>query len=781
MGTTATQAITTEGPFHVFGIRHHGPGSARSLERALAELDPDLVLIEGPPDADAILPLAADEDMEPPVAILVSAASDPSEASFYPFASFSPEWRALRLALARAIPVRFMDLPLQFRMALRIDEKAEAEKARAEDPDDESAPADAPEERADDLQRDPLADLAEISGYSDAETWWDAMVEGRLDDDAAVFAAVHEAMATLRACAAEEEALLERRREAFMRRTMRAAKKDGFERIAVVCGAWHVPALIGKGLPTVKHDNELLKGLRKVKVEATWTPWTYENLARQSGYRAGVVSPAWYEQLASGDPEVPTRWMIAVARLMRENDLDTSSAHVIEAVRLARDLAALRGRALPGLLELDEAVQAVICAGDTAPMELVRRQLVIGERLGRVPADAPAPPIQRDLEAHQKRLRMPAAAGSKELKLDLRKPLHLERSQLLHRLRMLGIPWGETSEEARRSKGTFAERWELRWAPEFVVRLIEVSRLGNTVAAAAANHATLEAKGTSDLGELAALLSNVLLADLPEAVSAVAAALETRAASGNDVGALMDALSPLVRTARYGSVRETDEGLLDEILQSITVRIVIGLETACQSLNAEAASAMLERVMHTEADLVTLADPDRLAAWRDALLRVADHEQAAPLLSGRAHRILSDAKLIESAEIARRMQRVLSSGVPAPDAAAWIEGFLQNSGLVLVHDAELLVLVDRWLSSLSDERFQEVLPLLRRTFSTFERAERRNIGTQAMRVRRASAASSVSPGEGGGDAEGAVAFDAARAARVLPVLRTIMRGPEDGV
>ena len=36
----------------VFGIRHHGAGSATSLRKALAELEPDCILIEGPPDAD---------------------------------------------------------------------------------------------------------------------------------------------------------------------------------------------------------------------------------------------------------------------------------------------------------------------------------------------------------------------------------------------------------------------------------------------------------------------------------------------------------------------------------------------------------------------------------------------------------------------------------------------------------------------------------------------------------------------------------------------------------
>src|SRR3954454_3557889 len=96
---------------HVFGIRHHGPGSARSVRRALEELKPDCVLVEGPPDGEAVLPLLAHKDMKPPVAMLIYVPDDPRRAVYYPFAIFSPEWQAIEYALKRRIPVRFMDLP----------------------------------------------------------------------------------------------------------------------------------------------------------------------------------------------------------------------------------------------------------------------------------------------------------------------------------------------------------------------------------------------------------------------------------------------------------------------------------------------------------------------------------------------------------------------------------------------------------------------------------------------------------------------------------------------
>jgi hypothetical protein len=40
-----------EAQVFLFGIRHHGPGSARRLVEALDALEPVAVLIEGPADA----------------------------------------------------------------------------------------------------------------------------------------------------------------------------------------------------------------------------------------------------------------------------------------------------------------------------------------------------------------------------------------------------------------------------------------------------------------------------------------------------------------------------------------------------------------------------------------------------------------------------------------------------------------------------------------------------------------------------------------------------------
>src|SRR3954454_24145502 len=92
---------------HIFGIRHHGPGSARSLRKTLEELQPDIVLVEGPPDAAEVVPLLVQAGMEPPAAILVYRPDQPRQAVYYPFAVFSPEWQALHYALSSNVPARF--------------------------------------------------------------------------------------------------------------------------------------------------------------------------------------------------------------------------------------------------------------------------------------------------------------------------------------------------------------------------------------------------------------------------------------------------------------------------------------------------------------------------------------------------------------------------------------------------------------------------------------------------------------------------------------------------
>lgn len=768
----------------LLGVRHHGPGSARAVRAALEEGAPRVVLIEGPPEADALVALAADEGMRPPVALLAHVVDEPGRSAFWPLAEFSPEWVAIKWAVGAGVPVRFMDLPAAHSLARAEQEAGEP-----------GAPGDAD---VDAVRIDPLAVLAETAGYDDPERWWEDVVEhrGAGADVFAPFDALGEAMGALReeyGTGGHDRDLV---REAYMRIQVRTAQREfGADEVAVVCGAWHVPALRQKA--AVVADRALLKGLPKVKVDMTWVPWTHRRLSRASGYGAGIASPGWYGHLFSAPDRPVERWLTKVARLLRDEDRLVSSAHVIEAVRLADTLAAMRGRPLPGLTETTDAVRAVMCEGSDVPLSLVHDKLVVGDVLGEVPDSAPAVPLQRDLTRLQRKLRLKPEALERELELDLRKETDAARSTLLHRLRLLGVGWGEPA-VSRGSTGTFRETWRLRWEPELSVRVAEAGVWGTTVVAAATARAKADAVGVRALADVTALAERCLLAELPDALPVVMRVLADRAALDADVGHLAQALPALVRSLRYGDVRGTDTAALAEVAVGLAERVFVGLPPACAGLDQDAALEMRGHVdaVHQAVGLLgelgagpagspgvaAMGAAGMRGRWNSVLRVLGERDSIAGVVRGRCVRILLDAGELAEGEAGRYMGLALSRGTEPAEAAAWIEGFVgggSGGGMLLVHDERLLGLVDAWLSGVPDRAFTDVLPLLRRTFSAYEPGVRRTLGELVRRGTGAGAGDGGSAVAGGIPGFGAE-LDEERADAVLPVLSLLLGGGVEG-
>ena len=709
MSTSAEHPTTsTDG---LFGIRHHGPGSARSLVTALDGYQPEMVLIEGPTEADTVMSWVSDPGMVPPVALFAYETTEPANSAFWPFAVFSPEWQAMTWARRNQVPVRFIDLPAATMLALAAT-KREADQL----PDDA-------------VRRDPFSVLAQVAAIDDPERWWDEVVESTPEADR--FAAVAEMMDQLRQSIDEsdspgDDADRDVVREAWMRTILRQARKQT-DRVAVVCGAWHVPAL-SDPLPSVKHDAAICKNLPKLKCEVAWVPWTHSRLAEASGYGAGVRSPGWYHHLFTTTDQPVVRWLTEVAAVLRRHDLPVSSAHIIEATRLAETLSALRGRGLPGLGEVTEAVRSVMCDGNDTLVGFVNAELVVGEQLGAVPAGAPLVPLEADLQATAKTLRLSFQAVEKELTLDLRKDFDRRRSALLHRLAILGIAWGQPRHEA--GTGTFKEAWTLSWDPGFAVAIVEASGLGTTVVSAAARKLSQQ---TDSVATVSAAIEQALVADLGQTLTLLLSALDARAAAEGDIVALMTSLPPLARAARYGTVRGTDTSELTAVAESILVRACAGLAPAVAGLDEEAARGLATVLDEVQRGVRLL--PRSLEVWTQALTALADRRDAPALLVGKAVRLLFDRGQIERDDVATRLSRALSAGNAPTGQAGWVEGLLSGDALLLIHDDQLMDVVDRWVRELSAEAFQECVPLVRRTFGRFQRSERRALELRVRTVR----------------------------------------------
>ncbi len=716
------------GEIHIFGIRHHGPGSARRLLEALDQLKPAVVLIEGPSDTTPLLPLLADSAMIPPVALLAYAADDPSQASFWPFAAWSPEYQATLWAVRNQAPVRFIDIPAAWRFAEKAPEASAADPTAvpADDPPPEAdAAVDAqPSEPTPEqlIERDPIGVLAEAAGYEDGESWWRDVIEEN-PEPGPVFAAVSDAMAALREATPPPQGV-EAIREAHMRIEIAAAAKETEGAIAVICGAWHAPVLSAKPSPA---DRALLKGMPKRKMTATWAPWTSPRLAYASGYGAGVAAPGWCRHLWETPAKLATPvWLARIAAALREQGQMVSTASVIETQRLAIALAAIRGRPAPGFEELREASIACLCHGEKLMWETVSRLLLIGSDVGAIPDNVPLAPLLEDLQREQKRVKLKPEALERELSLDLRSENGLARSTLLHRLTVLGVPWGELS-DAGRSRGTFREKWMLEWYPEYAVRLVENLVYGPSIAQAAAGRMRARFAEAKTLGELAELVLSSLTAQLPDAVEPGIALVERRAAETSDCSELLGGMPPLANLVRYGEARGTDASQLGALLRRIAVQASIALPYAARNLDREAAQALRTQIAGADAAIQLAEITEERTPWLEALHTVVEDAQATPSVSGLCARLLYEADQMTPEAAADLLSRMLSPGRAVADAAGFFEGFFDRGGERLIHDAGLRAAVDAWLITLDAERFQEFLPLFRRAFSTLDRTQRKRL------------------------------------------------------
>jgi hypothetical protein len=467
---------------------------------------------------------------------------------------------------------------------------------------------------------------------------------------------------------------------------------------------------------------------------------------------------------------ITIRWLTRAAHLLREQGLDVSSASVIEAVRLSEALSALRDLPMPGLAEQHEAIQTVLCHGNATPMSLIRDKLEIGERLGEVPPETPAVPLQRDLEAKQRRLRLKPSAEIVTLDLDLRKDTDRERSQLLHRLRLLGIEWGIPQKFGGKS-GTFHEYWQLRWHIEFAIALIEANIWGNTVENAATAFVCHSAQTMQDLPQLSELLDKTMLAELPEALDALLQEIQKRAAISADVQHLMDSLPPLARVARYGNVRQTRAEQIFPVIDGLFERILIGLPGACASLDDEAAQLMVASIDKVQETVSLLNRSGQLGEWQDILRHLMESEGISGLIRGRCCRLLLEQNVLDEEELQRLTRLALATANPAPQAAAWIEGILRGSALTVLHQNGLWRALDRWQSELAAETFEALLPILRRAFSNFQPPERRQMGEK---VKHLHTTATEAGGQSKRSSSDLSKINQERANSVLPVLAQIM-------
>jgi hypothetical protein len=723
---------------HVFGVRHLSPAGAWHLRRLLDRVRPKVVLIEGLADAAALVPNIVRKDSRPPLAILAYTDSLPVRTLVYPLARYSPEYQALRWADEHDTRVEFIDLPSDVFLGLQdLEVERMARMRESADETPEPAQLAGVPERA----RSIYEQIAERAGEADYDTYWERRFEHNLSEESYRRAAFELG----RALRDEEDPPLWRAenlvREAYLRRRIEEVLAEGVkpEEIVAVVGAFHAPVLTGD-FPAMT-DAELAS-LRRRPSKLTLMPYSYYRLSSQSGYGAGNHAPAYFELLwdtleEGGLSDLPGRYLSQVARHLRDAGTHRSTAEVIEGVRLARTLSALKDGLAPTLHDLRDAAVTLIGHGQFTTVSAALSSVDVGTAIGELPRGVSQTSIQADFDRELARLKLEKyrTGAKQDLTLDLREDrrakgpeaafLDLKRSSFFHRLRVLGVGFAAPV-ATRQQAATWAEKWQLQWTPESEIALVEAVLLGETVELATGYQFRTKLEACTSIADAAALVTDACLCGMAASMDLARRRLQELSAVSADLKALAAAAFQLSQVVRYGDVRKMDPAPLLPLMEELFVQGALALHAAagCDNDEAKKLAASIE-----ELNRVSLEHSDRVeeGLWLEQLRRLSDADDRNPLLSGYACAVLLERGLMPNEDLAREVARRLSPGVPADLGAGWFEGLARRNRHALLSRQTLWQELASYVAALDEEHFKRALVFLRRAFSGFSARDKRHV------------------------------------------------------
>ncbi|MFS8103044.1 DUF5682 family protein [Lentzea alba] len=685
------------------GVRHHSPACARLVAATIEEQRPAYVLIEGPADFNERI----DELLlghELPVALF--SYSD-QHASWSPFCDYSPEWVAITEGRRHHAEVRFIDLPAWHEAFHDVSNRY----------------ADAELRYAEVVER-----LCVEFAVDNVDVLWDHLFES---DEAPE--ALDQYFDLLRGTATADDG--DAAREEYMASWVRAAVADAGDRpVVVVTGGFHTPALKAK----LDGGTEWPEVPERERGASYLVPYSHARLDAFTGYQSGMPSPGYYQQVWETGSGRAADWLVeSVATRLRRRQQPVSTADLIAARTQAGALARLRGHEnLTRTDVLDGLTSALISEDLTQPPPWTRRGTLQpgahpaliemlgalrGDKVGQLHPDTPAPPLVNGV---QELLRTHGLDGEGKVALDLTNAEALERSRILHRLRVLRIPGFErTSGPSESAAPQLDEQWVLRPCEERLAALIEAAENGATLEEAAG--VALERRSRqAQLEQLAAILFDAVLCGITALSGRVKESLSEGVRVTGDLVALGHVLGGVLGLWRHDRLFGTaKDSLLGEVIDAGTARVlwlIEGLHGGPAPADAgrlRTMAATRDAVLHAKAALsLDTVDVAGVAT------RVSNDAEAPPDLRGAA---LGLAWTLGAQPDVRKVRGIEALG-------DWLAGLFAVAREEVLASPELVGVLDEIVSSMTGEEFLVALPALRLAFSYFPPRERETIAATVL-------------------------------------------------
>ena len=741
-----------KGKLLLFPVRHHSPVCSYQLLRAVEEFSPTVILIEGPENANELIPVLTDERTELPAAIyyfykdkkkLVSEDAEDYKC-YYPFLYSSPEFNALAAGAAKGIPARFIDLPYSEILI----HTAEGRGLRT-DRDKHSYTDDSRLMRSAFYKK-----LCEKTGIRSFDEFWEKYfeIEGLKRTPADFCDTMHTYCVLSRS--SESDAELEAdgtlARERHMASRIKEALDAG-EKVLVVTGGLHslglAKLLSGGSIKPAK--------LHKMTADIQGcfpTAYSYEAADALHGYASGMRCPGFYDdimkRLMNGEKEnvyndAVLELLIKTAKKTAQKDIPVSIADITSAQSVMTGLAALRNVSQCGLAELYDGITSAFIKGEKTvssalPLNIMKK-LATGSGVGHIGDKSHVPPLVADFEKQCETLKLRyTSVIPQELDAALfGSERGLTVSRFLHRVTYLGTGFAELKKgpdlHSGRDRSRVHELWTYRRTPQVDAVLIDHTTDGFTIGEACATVAAHALEDRRRCADAAGTAVDCFLMGIPLTDEQMEL-LDSIVSNDGDFFSLGSGLRCFCRLFDLQKLYEFEDSSSQEYMNRIMSRLILQLPSMADIPDEESGDTIdIMRLMYS----LTV---NELPEWRDALesalISISAAKDKNPAVYGAAMGLLYAMQPSRRSDAEEAMRGYLSGSSQVRRLGAdYLRGLFSTAGDIVLADDSFLLMTDELISGFDTQDFMEILPPLRLAFSYYTPSEIQSISRAVAEMR----------------------------------------------
>lgn len=728
-------------PCLLYPVRHHSPVCSYQLIRTIAQYKPDIILIEGPENANGLMEVLTDEKTELPAAFyyyykdtkkLVSEDAEDHKC-YYPFLYSSPEYNAIAQANALGIPAKFIDLPFcEILINTKENEGLRREADRHSYADDTH------------LSRSTYyKKLCEKTGIRSFEEFWEKYfeIQGVRLPAEKFFVQMQTYCAITRASEKENDLKADatEAREQYMAYNIRQAMKN-YKKVLVVTGGFHT-----SGLYKLINSGDIKEPkLHKISEDQQGcfpTAYSYEAADALHGYASGMSYPYFYDRVMKrlreqNSPEgiyteLTLDMLVRTAKESTKKDIHVSIADITSAKTMLDGLAALRNSSESGMAELADAITSTFIKGEKTlssamPLDIMRR-LATGDGMGHIGSRKHIPPLVADFEEQCESLGIEhKSVIPKDIEVGLFSTAKgLRMSRFLHRVEFLGTDFAQMIKGPDlingRDRSRVREEWKIRRTPHVDSVLTDCTAEGATIEEACITIAKKQLTGERRCETAAHTAVQCFLMGLPLDGGSVAALQEILEQDGDffSVGKGMHYFQILMQLHKLYEFK-------DRSTLSYLIRCFLRLLTALpQMINIPEEQA--ENCISVMKEMYALTDgilTENRENFYEALMSMTRSPDKEPCVYGAAVGLLYAMQPDNRAMAENAMAGYLRSTPEVKKKGAeFLKGLFSTARDIILADKEFLKMTDELITEMDSDDFMEILPSMRLAFSYFTPAE----------------------------------------------------------